>query len=365
MRQAVMTAPGTIEFREAPVPSPGPGQVLLRIVRIGICGSDVHVYHGLHPYTSYPVVQGHEFCAVVEAVGPGVTELQPGSENVSQNHEAGFLRAENDGIGKGLGIGSKVTAMPQIVCGKCLSCRRGDYHICDALKVQGFQAPGCAQDLFVTEAGKIVSLPGDFSFEQGALVEPVAVAVHAVSRAGAIAGKNVVVLGAGPIGNLVAQVARAAGAKVLITDLSDYRLDVAAQCGIEHVSNTRRESLAEASQRAFGDEGFSTAWECAGNEAAVDAAVQNIGKGGTIVAVGVFAQKPRVDLGLVQDRELTVIGTLMYQRHDYDQAVGAIVGGAIATYPLDTKHFPFEQYLDAYHFIEKQADRSMKVFIDL
>jgi D-arabinose 1-dehydrogenase-like Zn-dependent alcohol dehydrogenase len=135
-----MTSPGVIEHREVAEPSAGPGQVLLRIKRIGVCGSDVHVNHGKHPFTSYPVVQGHEFSAVVEAVGDGV-------ENIT--------------------TGSMATATPQVVCGECGPCKRGDSHICDDLKVQGFQAPGVAQDLFVTEAAKVVPLPDGFSHEQG------------------------------------------------------------------------------------------------------------------------------------------------------------------------------------------------------
>ncbi|MCK4725059.1 MAG: alcohol dehydrogenase catalytic domain-containing protein, partial [Anaerolineales bacterium] len=145
MKQAVMTEPGKIKIHEIEEPRPGPGEVLLRIQRIGVCGSDVHVYHGKHPYTGYPVVQGHEFSATVVALGDNVTGLAPGS---------------------------KVTSMPQIVCGECAPCLRGDYHICDKLKVEGFQAPGCAQELWVTSADRIIPLPDSFSFEQGALVEP-------------------------------------------------------------------------------------------------------------------------------------------------------------------------------------------------
>jgi len=185
MKQAVMTEPGKITIRDVPAPTPGLGEVLLRIQRIGVCGSDIHVYHGKHPLTGYPVVQGHEFSAILEATGQGVTGIKPGT---------------------------KVTSMPQIVCGECAPCRRGDYHICDKLKVQGFQAPGCAQELWVTAADMIVPLPDTFTFEQGALVEPASVAVHAVARAENLTGRRAVVLGAGTIGNLVAQTVRCEGA---------------------------------------------------------------------------------------------------------------------------------------------------------
>jgi len=338
MRQAIMTSPGKIEFRDVAAPQAGRGEVLLRIRRIGVCGSDVHVYHGKHPYTKYPVVQGHEFSALVESLGPGVSGLQPGM---------------------------LVTALPQIVCGQCAPCRRGDYHICDVLKVEGFQAPGCAQDFFVTSAERIVRLPESFTPEQGALVEPLAVAVHAVSRAGEVRGKNIVVLGAGPIGNLVAQTAQAAGAKPLIADLSDYRLEVAGKCGLAARYNANKETLEQAARRVFGAAGFQVAYECVGSEPTIGAAISAIAKGGTIVVVGVFGEKPRVDLGLVQDRELTLRGTLMYKKEDYQRAVALIAGGQVATAPLDSRHFPFAQYADAYTFIQRQGDKCVKVFVDL
>ena len=145
MRQAVMTSPGVIEFGQVPAPQPGSGEVMVRVQRIGVCGSDVHVNKGLHPFTKYPVVQGHEWSGVVESLGEGV---------------------------KGIAVGAKVTATPQIVCGRCRPCRRGDYNICDSLKVQGFQAPGLRQDFFVTDAEKIVALPETFTFEQGRWSSP-------------------------------------------------------------------------------------------------------------------------------------------------------------------------------------------------
>ena len=338
MRQATMTAPGVIEIGEAPSPSPGAGEVLLRVQRIGVCGSDVHVYHGKHPFTPYPVVQGHEFSAVVEAVGPNVGNIR---------------------------VGDLVTATPQRVCGACRPCLRGDYHICDSLAVRGFQAPGCAQDLFVTEAAKIVPLPASFSFEQGALVEPVAVGVHSVARAGGMNGRNVAVLGAGPIGNLLAQVAQAGGARTLVTDVSDFRLDVARRCGLAATSNARTETLAAASSRVFGSDGFDVAFECAGVEETINAAIGTIQKGGTIVLVGVYGDRPKLDIGLVQDRELNLVGTLMYKYEDFTRAVELMAAGRVTTAPLDSRHFAFEQYSSAYRFIDQAGDQSMKVFIDL
>jgi L-iditol 2-dehydrogenase len=338
MKQAVMTSPGEIEFRDVPVPKPGPEEALIRVRRIGICGSDIHVRHGRHPFTSYPVVQGHEFSGLIEAVGKRVRGLRPGQ---------------------------KVTATPQLVCGRCAPCRRGDYHICDVLRVQGFQAPGCAEEFFLVRAEQIVPLPSSFTFEQGAMVEPAAVGVHSVSRAGAVAGANVAVLGAGPIGNLVGQAARAAGARILITDISEYRLEIARKCGLRAVSLAGRESLKDASARIFGAKGFQKAFECAGAEAAVNEAIEAIQKGGTIVAVGVYGDRPRVNMGLVQDRELTLTGTLMYQKRDFLKAVRLMRSGGLVTKPLETRHFPFEKYRAAYDYADREGEKSMKIFVDL
>ncbi len=333
-----MTRPGAIEYRSVPEPHPGEGEVLIRILRIGICGSDVHVYHGEHPFTGYPVVQGHEFSAEVVAVGVGVEGLAPGDP---------------------------VTALPQEVCGSCGPCRRGDVHICDHLKVRGFQAPGVAQDLFVTEAEKVVRLPSDFTPEQGALVEPTAVAVHATSRVGNLEGRNVVVLGAGPIGNLVAQMCRARGARTLVTDLNPWRLERARACGLHDTLDVRETPLAEGAARVFGAAGFDVAFDCAGTETSIGDAVAHIAKGGTIVLVAVYAERPRVDLAVAGDRELTLTGTLMYRRPDYEEAVRRIAAGEIVTDPLESHHVPFDRFIDAYHYIESQGAECLKVFIDL
>lgn len=335
-----MTSPGVIEYRDIPIPEKlEENEVLLRIQKIGICGSDIHVYHGEHPATPYPVVQGHEFSAIVEAVGCNVKNIVPG------------MRA---------------TARPQMVCGICAPCKRGQFNVCQNLKVQGFQAPGVAQDFFVTDQDKVTVFPDSISFEYGAMIEPVAVAYHAIGRVSSIKGKNVVVTGAGTIGNLIGQTAYERGArKVLITDISDYRLDIVQQCGIKGVLNVGKNSFEEKVNDFFGEEGFQIGIEASGAQASLDALLQYIEKGSEVVIVGVYVENPKINMYYVGEHELKVIGSLMYLHEDYLTSIDAIASNRINLQPLITKCLPFEKFNEAYKFIEKKQDKTMKVIIDL
>lgn len=339
MLRAVMTKPGTIEVREAAKPASGEGEIVMQTRRIGICGSDVHVYHGLHPYTSYPVVQGHEVSGVVAELGPGVD---------------------------GLAIGDRITFLPQLTCGECYPCRHGMHHICESLRVMGFQAPGAAQEFVALDAANVLRLPGHMSLDQGALIEPISVAAHALARAGGAAGRRVLVLGAGPIGNLTAQVARASGAEaVMVTDLSPYRLDKARACGLDLLVDPAATDLGVAIRENFGTDGADLIMECVGAQATVEQAISYARPGTTIVVVGVFGRKPEIDVGLIQDHELSLVGTLMYQKPDYERAIELAAGGAMTLEPLVTDHFPLEQYLAAYEKIERAGGETMKVMITL
>jgi L-iditol 2-dehydrogenase len=339
MQQAVMTNPGQIEFRDVPKPTPQSNEVLIQVKRIGVCGSDIHVYHGLHPYTSYPVVQGHEVSGTVAELGAEVKDFTPGDA---------------------------VVFMPQVTCGECYPCRHGMYHICDSLKVMGFQTNGAAQEYFPVRAEMVLKLPGSISLDQAALIEPVSVAVHALSRYGSLDGLNVLVLGAGTIGNLVAQVAAASGAnKVLITDVSEYKLRKARECGLEHVLNPQQDDLGQAILHTFGPDKADLIVECVGVQDTITQAVANARKGSAIIVVGVFGKKPLVDLGLVQDRELSLVGTLMYQKVDYLRAIDLVSDGKLRLDQLITQRFAFKDYLQAYEAIESSGGQYMKVMIDL
>ncbi|MHA2398620.1 MAG: zinc-dependent alcohol dehydrogenase [Promethearchaeota archaeon] len=339
MKQEVMTAPGKIEFQDIPIPKLSDNDVLVKILRIGVCGSDIHVYHGKHPYTSYPITQGHEVSGIIEKVGSDVKDLKPGD---------------------------KVTIQPQLVCDKCYPCLHGRYHICDDLKVMGFQTTGTASEFFKVDSTKIIKLPDNMSYEQGAMIEPCAVAVHAASRTGDITGFNVLILGAGPIGNLVGQTAKALGANsVMITDISDFRLEIAKKVGIDFAINPKKQDLGVELKKAFGPSKADLIIECVGANQTIDTAINNARKGTDIIIVGVFSDKPSIDLGFVQDRELRLIGTLMYQTEDYIRAIEFVNSRKIKLEELMTKHFPFGEYSKAYKFIDDKKDKVMKVFIDI
>ncbi len=339
MLQAVMISPGEIVFRNADQVVPQANEVLIQIKRIGICGSDIHVYHGLHPYTKYPIVQGHEVSGIVAEVGPGVVGFAPGDP---------------------------VVFIPQVTCGTCYPCRHGMYHICDSLKVIGFQANGAAQEYFAIPADKVLKLPVTINPDQAAMIEPLAVAVHAVNRCGNVSGKNVVVLGAGTIGNLVGQVSRALGAnKVLVSDISDYKLEIARQCLLPFGVNPQNEDLGEAIVNTFGPDKADLIIECVGAEATIGQAVTYARKGSTIIIVGVFGKKPVVDIGLVQDRELNLIGSLMYQKQDFVDAISLVDQGKLILDPMITNRFAFRDYKAAYEFIENAHGNSLKVMVYL
>ena len=337
MLRALMTAPGHIEIDSVETPVPSAEQVLIRIMRIGVCGSDIHVWHGKHPYTSYPVVQGHEVAGEIAALGAGVS---------------------------GFSVGDRVTVMPQVTCGQCYPCRHGKYHICDSLKVMGFQTTGTASEYFAADAAKVLRLPPDMGFEHGAMIEPLAVAVHALSRAGDVSGMKVAVLGGGPIGNLVAQTACALGADdVILMEVNPFRLELAGQCGIPHPVDTRTMSLKDAIDEYFGPDGADLILECVGSGRLIGQAVSCARKGSDIIVVGVYGETPSVDLGLVQDKELRLIGTLMYQERDYIRAIE--MAPQIKLGPLITHRFSLSEYADAYKAIETNGDKTMKIMICL
>lgn len=339
MLQQVMTAPGKIEFREIPVPEIGENEVLIKIMRIGVCGSDIHVYHGEHPFTSYPVTQGHEVSGEVVKTGTAVSGIKPGQ---------------------------KVTIQPQVVCGRCYPCRHGKYNLCEELKVMGFQTTGVASHYFAVDQAKVTPLPDEMSYDEGAMIEPLAVAVHAVRRAGDVKGAKIAVLGAGPIGILVAQAAKGMGAdQVMITDVSSLRLEKAKECGVDFCVNTRNQDFGEAMVHNFGPDKADVIYDCAGNNITMGQAIKYARKGSVIILVAVFAGPGQLDLAVLNDHELDLNTSMMYRNEDYLDAIRLVNEKKVVLAPLVSKHFAFGDYLKAYQYIDENRESTMKVIINV
>lgn len=339
MLQQIMTAPKEIIFREIDIPEVGDDEVLIKIKKIGICGSDIHVYHGTHPFTSYPVTQGHEVSGEVVEVGKNVSKVK---------------------------AGDRVTIEPQVRCGKCYPCRHGKYNLCEELKVMGFQTTGTASEYFKAPELNVTKLPDDMDYSKGAMIEPLAVAVHAISRAGDIRGKRVSVIGAGPIGNLVAQSAKAMGAeRVMLSDVSDYRLSLGKKVGIDAVYNTRESDYNEDLIDCFGPDKADIIYDCAGNDITMNSAIRSARKGSTIILVAVYAGMANVDLAVLNDHELDLNTTMMYRHEDYEKAIELVKEKKIDLESLMSNTFPFNEYQKAYEYIDQNREKAMKVLIDL
>lgn len=342
MKQAVTKKVALIEFREVEMPSISHGQVLLKMKYVGICGSDIHIYHGQHPFVPpslFPLVQGHEGVGEIVEVGSDVNEYD---------------------------IGDLVVIEPQIFCGECPQCAKGDYHICKELKVIGCQCDGMFSEYFAVEQSKICKIPHTISPTHAAMIEPLAVAVRAVRRLNDVLGKNILVLGGGTIGNLVAQVAMAFGAhSVAIVDVLQERLSIAVDaCGIAFGWNPHDNVDAYIAE-AFGDAGADAIFECVGIEATIESAIQLSGKGKEIVVVGVFGKQTTISMALIQDKEIYMKGTLMYKHEDYVAAIDLVERNLIHLDALIYKVIPFDEYPDAYKLIDDNKANALKVLVQI
>ena len=340
MLRARLVAPEKILLEKVDIPQAGEKEVLIKVKVCGICGSDIHSYKGKHPFVHPPIVLGHEFSGTVHRVGDGVKNFSPGD---------------------------KVTVEPNIVCGKCYNCLHGRYNICANLKVIGCVGyDGAFSEYIAVPEEKVIKLPHEVSFEEAALAEPTAVALHAVRKAGQKIGDRVVILGAGTIGLLTLQVAKLAGAKeAIVTDLIDFRLDKAKDLGASEIINPASQNVVSFIQEKYGKDGIDLIYDCVGIEETIFQAVEVARKGTKIMVVGVPEGKLKVDLSLVQDRELEIIGSLMYTRDDFTEALDLIQKRKIEVSSLVTHYFKLEDIQKAFSLITERKEKVLKVLINL
>lgn len=335
MKAALIPAPHHVTVVEVEPRRVSGTDVRVAVKACGICGSDLHTFEGRHPFVSYPVYPGHELSGVVVDAGEDVPRTW---------------------------VGQRVSIEPSLVCGECENCRGGRYNICERLRVMGFQAPGGMGEEFVVPVDRLIALPTAMTEEQGACVEPVAVAVHAARLCRSLVDRDVLVLGAGTIGLLVAQVARACGARrVVLTDRLAARRALAARLDFDAVPPPAD------GPDALLTEGFAgrrpdVAFECVGVEATLRQAIEVVHKGGDLIVVGVFGQDAMIPAGLIQDRELQIRGSLMYTRPDFEEAVRLIAEQRVQVDPLISHRVRLQAVEDAFTRAGNRAE-SLKVLV--
>lgn len=332
-KAALLKSAGEIVFIDVDRPKPRGYEALIEVKVCGICGSDLHAYRNLHPDIKLPIILGHEFSGDIVEVGEHV---------------------------KGFRVGDRVCVEPLITCGECFFCKRGEYNRCFRLRVLGCQSDG-AFTKYVAIDERWIHRLNSLSYEEGAMVEPLAVAIHAVERGGVKMGDEVAVLGAGAIGLLTLQVAKAVGAsKVIATDLVDWRLKVAEELGADVVLNPSRDDVVkEALSITKG--GVDVAFEAVGSQAVLQTALKIVKKGGVVAVIGVY-EKPDVQLQImdVVNKELTIKGTLVYC-WDYEKAIDLIKAGRVNVKRLITHILPLEEIKRGFELMLSKVENVIKV----
>ena len=335
MRAAYFEGNQTIRVGPCVSVPPGPGQVQIRVEFCGICGTDLHLFHGAMAHRlRLPHVMGHEMSGVIVAVGPDAGEFQPGD---------------------------RVTVRPLDPCGQCPACHAGHSHICHNLKFIGIDAPGALQGLWTVPAHTLHRLPDALSLRHAAMVEPVAVACHDVRMGEVKAGDFAVVIGGGPIGVLIALVAWARGARVLMSEVNPFRIRLARDVGIEAVNPKETDLLALVNERT-GGAGADVVFEVSGSAAGAEMMTRLPRVRGRIVVVAIYGEPAKVDLFRFFWRELRLAGARVYEAEDFEMAIHLAAAQKLPLDQLITNVVPLDQLAAGIHQLEGGGE-VMKILV--
>lgn len=300
MRAARLHAPGALRVEGLPPPVPQPGEVLLRVDRVGICGSDVHLYQGDRP-APYPLILGHEAIGRIESVGPGV-----GPERV----------------------GERVVVEPNIACGFCVWCRRGRGAICPHKRSLGVNMDGALAEYVALPATHAWVVPDRLRWQDAVLIEPFAVAVHAHSVSSVAPGDRAVVLGCGTIGLLLTHLLSSMHIDVLAIDLDARRLDAARRAGADEVLIMKPDAASGIAERVRESAGCSVVFECSGSAPGAEWCFAAVPRGGTVVMIGLATEAARVQPLRVVREGVTITGSLTYDHpDDFRRAIRLVQAG--------------------------------------
>jgi len=331
MLAARYLGPNRIEASRVLLPSVGPGEALIKVEACGFCGSDISIIAGTHPRAQAPLIIGHEFSGTI---------VELAEKNPS------------------FAVGDHVTTYPLISCGLCHACTHGNPHVCRQLKLFGFDVDGGMAEFVKLPIASLMKLPVGMSAQIGALIEPLAVAVHGVDRFPTAEAEVAVVLGAGPIGLLTALVAKVREIPtVLISDVLPSRLKLAQSVGLDAVN--AGDELRSRVMELTNNNGADVVYECAGHPSSALEMTAVTRSRGTIVNLGVFKKPVAVDMQEINFKEIKVIGSRVYERHDFANALDMAM-----SLPLDSiisAQFPLSNVSDAFSLF--RAGTACKVLI--
>lgn len=311
----------SFEIEQIETRSPKANEVSIRVAYCGICGTDMHVFHGdMDDRAGSNRIIGHESSGVIVDVGD---------------------RVEN------LARGQRVVVRPLDACNDCPACASGLYHICHNLNVLGIDVDGAMQEIWNVPAHTVHRIPEYLDLKHAALVEPVAVACHAVRMSKLHSGEGVVVIGGGPIGILVAIVARNSGTHVTISEVNTKRLGIAGQLGFSTINPTR-EDIASTIHDMTRGKGADVIFEVSGTQSGIDAMTAIAASRARIVMVAIHASKPRIDLFRFFWQELELIGTRVYEPEDYESAIDLVANGQIHADEIITEITPLARIQQAF-----------------
>ncbi len=332
MKAGVIGAKNSIQIKTVPVPELRDGEALIKVCYCGICGTDVHVLRGEYGADNFPVIPGHEFVGeLVEARGVGSELFAPGD---------------------------MVVAQPFFSCGNCEPCAQGNDNVCRDLHFMGTRVNGGFAEYVKVLTRKMYRLPKGMDLRLAALTEPVAVAVHDVRRSGLKAGQTALVIGGGPIGMLIAMVARHAGARrVVISEISGYRRECAERLGFT-TANPLDEGLDGRLMELTDGKGFDVCFEVSGSKPGIASAVRHCTIGGSVMVVGISQDPHPVDLSAVFAKQLRIQGVRIHSQYNFIGAVELLKSGALDKEFLTmvSEEYPLEQIADAFARAQAPGD---------
>ena len=327
--------PGVIDYIEREVRDLGEDEVLISVKASAICGSDLHIYKGKHPSVTLPATIGHEFSGVIEKKGSKVNNFN---------------------------IGDRVTLEPCIVCGECDACRHGEYSFCENISFTYRNGDGAMANYVVAKAKHTFKLPNDLSFEEGSLIEPMSVAMHAVRRANVKIGEKVLIIGAGAIGLLICAICHICGAgEIIVVDYVKKRLEVAKEYGATHTCCPLEDNLEAIIKDTTNGKGVDKSFECVGRESTFNQALDYLKKNGLATIVGIFEEPNiKVDASKFITKEIKVQGS---QSYCWDFPISIMFADKINLKKLITHEFKLADLNKAFDTCFDKESGAIKVIL--